>query len=180
MVSTYPGTKTWTGSEVLDSADMNTYVRDNVAWSMTDRPRLIRTPRETAQGITSGSVETVTMIGNDVVIPFGGWGSDATYVEIPVDGYYDITGSVTWEGNITGYRHLRINVNGSYALIDSRNAHSSASARLYQNISHRMLLSATDQVGLAVYHNAGTEISINSSAAPAHFAVTYLCQQGAV
>lgn len=177
MPTSYPGFKTWTGTEVLTAADMNTYVRDVTDWSFEDRPRCQRISGASTQGISDTTVEDVNWAAGSV-FQVGDWSiASGDSITVPVDGLYHIVGHVSWEGNDTGYRQLRIHIDGTYIDIESGDAPSSSSVRFYQNIDSYVELDAAQEIQLAVYHNAGTEIAISSTAGRSKLTAVYICEQ---
>lgn len=169
MVSTYPGTKTWSSGN-LSSSDMNQYVRDVTLWGFSDRPKVwvSRTEAQGAQPVSSSS-DTAIVWGETATgweTPSSWWSSGAN-VTVPVDGIYWIHSRTRIEAHATGYRQVRHNVNGSFRNVMTE-ATTSASVTLYLPMTSIEPLNSGDTVSLSVYHTAGTSLDVGNSVGSSH------------
>jgi len=168
MVSTYPGTKTWSSGN-LSSSDMNQYVRDVTLWGFVDRPKVwvSRTEAQGAQPVSSAS-DTAIVWGETAT----GWETPSTWwtsganLTVPVDGIYLIHSSTRIEANATGYRQVRHNVNGSFRNVSSPG--DPTTVTMYMPLVSIESLNAGDTVSLSVYHTAGTALDVGNSVGSSH------------
>jgi hypothetical protein len=117
--------KTWSLGNTLTAADLNTYVRDNIAWLATDRP-FCRVRRTALQATVSGTNFFVTFDAED-------WDNQAMHstvtntgrITIPAggNGKYVIAGGFAYSASATGRRDIFIRKNGTtYVGRDMRTA----------------------------------------------------------
>lgn len=107
--------KTWVTEEIVTSANLNTHLRDNVAWLGADHPRVVAT-RVTVQNITNGADVPVALtastgdVGNmhDPAV-------NSTRLTIPSggNGMYHFEGFVDWAANNIGRRLAKLRKNGT-------------------------------------------------------------------
>jgi hypothetical protein len=116
----YTTPKTWATNDLLTATDMNTYIRDNVAWLATDKPR-VRAKRTSNQSIANNTFVAISFDAEDwdtqsmhsnvtnpsrLTVPTGGGGK------------YTIGFYIYWQPNATGRRVIRFIKNGVTLLGD--------------------------------------------------------------
>lgn len=104
--------RTWATNEVLTSANMNTYVSDDLRWLGVDLPRaslagsLAVPSSSTFATPTSGSWSATGTGGMAVSTLYAG--STSYFLTAPAAGAYQINASVTYTTNATGKRGLAL------------------------------------------------------------------------
>ncbi len=104
--------RTWATNEVLTSANMNTYVSDDLRWLGVDLPRaslagsLTVPPGSTFATPTSGSWSATGTGGMAVSTLYAG--STSYFLTAPVAGAYQINASVIYTTNASGKRGLAL------------------------------------------------------------------------
>ena len=169
MVSTYPGTKTWSAGN-LSSSDMNQYVRDIILWGFEERPRVwvSRTEAQSTMSISNDS-DTEVVWGETAT----GWETPSTWwtsgtdLTVPVDGIYLIQSRLRYESNTSGYRQVRHNVNGSFRNVVSVGP-SAAGDTPFMPMSTIEPLNSGDTVTLSAYQNSGGALEVGNSVGSSH------------
>lgn len=165
----YTTPKTWTVGDVLPAADLNTHVRDNIAWITNDHPRC-RVYRNSDQTIST-STDTAIAFGQER-FDVGGMHSTSTNtsrVTIPSGGagLYLLTASVRWAGNATGYRTLSITVNGApgtgTTIVDESILSIGAGAGTRQTVTTMYQMAAGDYAEVYVWQNSGGNLACTSN-----------------
>jgi len=92
--------------------------------------------------------------------------SNTSRFTIPFDGYYRITGIVSWAANATGSRQTRIMLNGvggtTIGIVLEQA--SPAGVVLIQQVTADYLLTAGDYVELVVFQNSGGNLNVDTAA----------------
>lgn len=108
--------KTWSVGDVLTAADLNAYVRDNIKWAVTDKPRCRVRNSSNISHTSSGNYQALTFDSERVDVgPMHDTGSNTGRLTVPTGGggFYAIGGNVEFVANATGRRGLQIRLNGS-------------------------------------------------------------------
>lgn len=79
-------------------------------------------------------------------------------------GVYHIAGCISWAGNATGIRETDIRVNGTTLIQLAKEINAGAGENVVQSINAHYLLAVNDYVELTVWHTAGVNINILSTA----------------
>jgi len=87
------------------------------------------------------------------------------------DGYWSVTGKLTFAGNATGARQLRLNKNGS--LVANFLVPITGSGEQSIILTNTLNLIATDYLEFVVYQNSGGALNLNLSGAEGSY---FLCQ----
>jgi len=100
------------------------------------------------------------------------WSSGSpTQLVIPVDGFYQITGSAGWAANASGWRVLVIKVNGSsYIAEDNRTP--IGAGQTMSTVSTAAWLTAGAYLELQTWQNSGTTLGASVDAAPMFLTVS--------
>jgi hypothetical protein len=109
---------------------------------------------------TSGTQATIPWDTGDVDdgIPFA-----AGVFTIPVAGYYNTEAAIQYAGNVTGFRMLRLLVNGSTVRAPQQTSGSAADGTT-ASIAHTMRFAAGDTVQFSAQQNSGGALNVNANA----------------
>jgi len=102
-----------------------------------------------AEDIDVGSYHSTSSNSERVTIPSGG------------DGYYLVATTIQWEGNATGYRKVRIQVNGSTQREGIVNDISEAEI-FDQHVAQVLHLEANDYITVEVFQDSGGALNVNA------------------
>ena len=156
-------------------------VRENLAWFRDDRPVFkgygwdgvaspaneIATATTTAQSFgNAGSFAQITGLGTNPYINVGGWTVYAAdpnpeALLVPETGIYLLTASAQWDTNSTGYRDLRVLINGSTEK-GARVQDVAGAAGDYQTVTVVADLAANNQIDMNVYQNSGSTLTLTT------------------
>ncbi len=84
--------------------------------------------------------------------------TDNTKIKIATAGIYLVTSSIRWVSNSTGVRRMRIKGNGS----NLSGSYIPADGNSRQSCSIIVKLAATDYIEVEVYHNRGSNLSVDN------------------
>jgi hypothetical protein len=161
----YTAPKTWVTDEVVSAADLNTYLRDNDLWVLTDSPTC-HVYRSTAQSVTSAgdpsltfdterfdnaSVHSTSSNTDRLTIPAGGAGK------------YIVGAVIDWAANTTGYRKLAVKVTGATEIARSVTPTTSTGASA-QAIVAVYSMAVADYFTIQVDQNSGGALNVARSA----------------
>lgn len=178
MTATWAGDpRTWAGGE-LDSASMDTEIRDRMDWL---RAALLLHGIDSAStlgyltGARYGVYVTADESVPDATDKVIGWdveewdddgfwtGANAGRVTIPADGTYEVKAWGLYEANGNGaMRGLELLVNGSDVHAQDRRAHAGGSFQTSVSCEKDLELVAGDYVQVRARHNAGATLSISA------------------
>lgn len=163
MAFTTPAT--FVANDVLTAAQLNTYLRDNVAWLATDSPsarvyhdanQSLNNTTETALSFNSerfdnASVHSTSSNTSRLTIPSGGGGK------------YLIGGAIVYEGNATGVRgcHMRLNATTDWSQ-SVLNAASSGATQF--TVTTAVTTSAADYWTMIGYQSSGGALNVTTNA----------------
>lgn len=166
----YTTMKTWT-SEVLTSSDMNTYLRDNIEYlkGVTDGVTFsgVQADRLSNQAISTSSATNVSFSSEG--FDYGGWfGGSGTAITVPSAavpaGYTSIAVAIFARGrfasNGTGYRRLRVLINGSAAASISVDANAGAETEV--NVTDYAVVESGDTIALEAYQTSGGSLNLET------------------
>lgn len=172
---------TWVNAAVT-AASMNTEIRDKMNWLKgaftqlnvtTDTAKAQITPaltgarayRTANQNIGNGvSVEVLFTAERFDSNAFHDIGTNIGRLTIPagMGGCYLVGGAVGWAGNATGYRRLRIQLNGTDHIVSQSSTPSSTEA-LLMSVCTVQYFDAFDYVQLMVFQNSGASLDLSVS-----------------
>lgn len=116
---------TYLVNQVLTAANLNTYLRDNMAWVATDMPHC-RALRSATQSITGSGPEFIAFNDADAfdVGAMHNPASNNTRITVPSGGggVYMIGGQLAYAANSTGERRLDLRINGVTTIAQNRGA----------------------------------------------------------
>jgi hypothetical protein len=113
MAFTTPATAV--AGNILTASWLNTYVRDNVAWSATDSPACRAYNNATISHSSTGNWQAVTLNSERFDnAAMHSTSSNTERITVPSGGAgkYLVAGNLAWLQNATGQRQLGIGVNG--------------------------------------------------------------------
>lgn len=154
----YSTPKTWVAGEIATAADLNSYLRDNVAWIATDSPccRVYNSATVTIASGGSGTQATFNSERFDVA-GMHSTSSNTGRITIPSggDGKYLIGSDSTLSANATGsYRLISITLNGTDQLTEA-SLYFNASAAAGGPLTTVTVLSAGDYVTHGAFQDSG-------------------------
>lgn len=167
----YTAPPTFVDTNVLYAADLNQYLRDNMAWLEADRPRWSLTGGTLSAGVVGATFTHTTGNSGDWENP--NWSSTEpvdtgnchsgtnAFVTIPTAGFYVFGAVCAWDGNVTGGRGLAISsaassgtsIGGTEYVQDFRSAQNNGPA---MPVSYGTWLAASTTLYVALYQNSGT------------------------
>ena len=155
-----PATKTFTNG-VLDSSDLNTYVRDPIQYLLS---RTMAELRQTvAQSIPSGTFTGITFDVEDLDTDGGhSTSSNTSRFTAPNAGWYFCSGGVGFSASATGQRGAAWAVNGT--TLNGTSVFVNASAAFTTIIAARsklLYLNVSDYVELQALQNTGGALNTN-------------------
>jgi len=158
----YTTPKTWAYKETLSSADMNTYISDNLTALRSDirNNTAARAKRSDIQTIGNASWTKVQF--NTESFDVGSNYDNATNYRFtaPVTGYYLVNTLITW-GNISGEDHYtKIYKNGTGIITSA--IHGITGNAYIQTITDIVPLTAAQYVEVFVYQNSGGNENITA------------------
>ena len=155
----YTTPKTWAVGEVVTASNMNTNVRDNVAW--LHGPPTCRAYNSANISINNDTLTALTFNSER-------WDTDDIHsvlsntgrLTCKTAGVYTIYGTVRFATNDVGQRAVQVRLNGTTFIGgDTRvDATSAGGTRLTAFIEYK--LAATDYVELVVYQNSGGALNV--------------------
>lgn len=158
----YTAPPTFVDTNVLYAADLNQYLRDNMAWLEADRPRWSLTGATfTHTTGNSGDWENPNWSATEPVDTGNCHSGTNAYVTIPTAGFYVFGASCTWDGNVTGGRGLAISssassgtsIGGTEYVQDFRSAMNNGPS---QTAPFGTWLAANTTLYVALFQNSGT------------------------
>ncbi len=160
----YTTPRTWVAGEVTTAANLNTHVRDNIAWMATDSPACRAFNNANISHTASGSMQAVTMNSerfdnasvhstsvatSRFTIPTGGGGK------------YIIGGLLSFANNATGNRGGRMRVNGTTDVAGQITAASTGGTDTSDfTITTTYALAAADYVELMGFQSSGGALNM--------------------
>lgn len=158
--------KTWSVNEVVTAANMNTHLRDNMAWVATDMPHC-RALRAAVQTLgTSGTAEVIAFSDADAfdVGAMHNPASNNSRITVPSGGggVYFIGCQGTFAANSTGERRLQIRLNGTTNIFENR--HQSVANALPMQVWGFYALVAGDFVEILATQVSGGSLDISNLA----------------
>lgn len=190
-MTSYTAPKTYTGGSALTSAELNTYLRDDMK-NLDERLILIGqttnsallgalksapygcvVKRNATQSIADTTSEAITFPTADMTeeldsAAFHSGSTNTARLTIPVGGggWYDIGACVQFEANATGRRDTWIELNGSAGtgtviLKEIRDA--APTSQTVANIGGPTLLAAGDYITLNVLQTSGGALNVQSA-----------------
>ncbi len=158
--------KTWATNEVVTAANMNTHLRDDMAWLGTDKPRC--EARRSASQSISTSTPTAIQFNDSDIYDVGGMHDPAvnnTRLTVPAGGagLYLVGGRTGWESNNTGLRAIDIRLNGTSTGAFERWP-TVQNTNTFHFIQWMVPMVAGDYVDLAVTQDSGVSLSVSGAA----------------
>lgn len=167
----YTAPPTFVDHNVLYAADLNQYLRDNMAWLEADRPRWSLTGGTLTTGVVGATFTHTTANSGDWENP--NWSSTEpvdtgnchsgtnAYVTIPTAGFYVFGAFCLWDGDTAGGRGLAISsaasstssIGGTLYVEDFRPAQNNGPA---QTAPFGTWLAAGTTLYVALFQNSGT------------------------
>lgn len=159
--------KTWSVADVLTAADLNAYVRDNIAWLATDKPHARVRNTANISHTSSGNYQALTF--NSERVDVGAMHDTSTNtgrLTVPTGGggFYSIGGAIEFASNATGRRGIQIRLNGTTIIAREESAnlgandHTCTIATVYQ-------LAAGDYVELMGLQASGGNLNMLATSA---------------
>ena len=158
----YTTPKTWAYKETLSSADMNTYISDNLTALRSDirNNTAARAKRSANQAIGTGSWTKVQL--NSETFDVGSNFDNATNYRFtaPITGYYQVNALTQWANPAGSDFYTKIYKNGSG--VATAASHNITANTITQSLSDVVQLNAAEYVELYVYQGSGGNKSINN------------------
>ena len=127
-------------------------------------PSGARVTLSTQQDITDSSATAISFDGSMYNNgPVWSGSTNPSRITANVDGVYNLTGQALFVANATGYRDLYILLNGTYTIVQARQAGDGTNGN-FLNVATMYHLSAGDYVELFVYQNSGSSLGVESQA----------------
>lgn len=157
--------KTWAVSDVLTAADTNTYIRDNVGWLATDKPRCRARNSAAISHTSSGNYQALTFNSERVDVgSMHDTSTNTSRLTVPTGGggFYMIGGTIEFAANSTGRRGIQVRLNGTTVL--ARNEAGSQTTDYPITISTGYQLAAGDYVELMGLQASGGSLNMLATA----------------
>lgn len=150
------------GAEPLVSSDWNTYVRDNELF-LYEPPRC-RVYKAGDQTIATASDVSILFdserYDNDTMHSTS---SEEDRITFNTAGIYIVGGCVSFDSNTTGYRTLRIELNGTTQIANVQvRANDAGSVNTNLSISTCYQFALNDYIKLIVRHSKGSDLDVKS------------------
>lgn len=161
----YTTPRTWVANETLTASNLNTHVRDNIAWLATDAPCCRVYNSANISIATSGSPQALTFDSERYDV--GGCHSTSVNtgrITVPsgAGGKWRFGASIEFASNATGYRQVFIRLNGGSALAAVQvPAVSGVATQL--NVSGEYSLSAADYLEVVVTQTSGAALNVTAT-----------------
>lgn len=156
--------KTWSVADVLTAADLNAYVRDNIKWLGTDKPRCRVRNSANISHTSSGNYQALTFNSERVDVgSMHDTGSNTGRLTVPTGGggFYAIGGCIEFAADSTGRRGIQIRLNGSTVIArEESNALDGPSNATVMQISTVYQLAAGDYVELMGLQASGGSLNM--------------------
>jgi hypothetical protein len=167
--------RTWVVGEVLTAANLNTHVRDNLAWA-AGASKLTARVNSTASWTHNGSGSYRSIDFTEEVWDPAGMHSTSSNnhrLTVPTggDGKWRVGGCVEWDSSTSGTRTLGVQVNSSDSITGHRvRQQNKAVASLRQSVHTITSLAAADYVCLSALQDSGANrtVAVGSGYSP-HF-----------
>jgi hypothetical protein len=152
---------------VVTAATWNTDVVDNLAWLGTSKPHG-RAYNSANISLTTATLTILTLDSERVDV--GGGHSTAVNTgrfTVPAGGggFYHLTGCASFAGNATGFRELRLVLNGATSIAMQRLTTVSAAASTVVQVSADYQLVAGDYVEMRAQQTSGGALNVEAAAA---------------
>jgi hypothetical protein len=162
MALTTPAT--YSTNQTLTASNLNTYLRDNMAWLATDAPHC-RVYNSGTFSLTSGAAAAAITFDSERVDVGGCHSTSVNTARLTVPsgggGFYIIGGHLAIAASSGGsYRTAAIRVNGSTVIAQQTLAPLSASIDVRCSITTAYQLAATDYVELLASQDSGGALNV--------------------
>lgn len=175
-MATVPSQQTFVAGATLTAAQLNDDLRNAVNFLLSGRPRAKAYAGADTTHNSSGSASWITVAFNSESFDNDSIHDNSTNnsrMTIQTDGLYRITGSITFAGNTTGSRAVRIFLDGSTGLDSARVQTSSALTTSVPVISYEQL-EAGQYIQLQGAQNSGGNLAMNAGEFNTWLAVEWL------
>ena len=158
--------KTWSVSEVLTAANMNTYLRDNTDWIGTSHPHCRVYNSANISITTSGTAQAVTFDSERYdVANMHSTSSNTSRITVPTGGggVYIVGGALSWTANATGVRQTRLQTNGTTIYLIAESATTTATSAMPLPVATAIAMVAGDYVELIALQTSGGALNTLAS-----------------
>lgn len=163
----YTTPATFVAGNVLTASQLNTHLRDNIAWIATDSPSC-RVYKSSSQAITTATVTAIThdseRFDNAAMHDTG---SNTSRITVPSGGggKYLTGAGVDWAGDTGGtYRNVALRLNGTTTIASDMRAPTATSGFAQASLATVYSLAAADYTELVVLHDKGSNLNVSTTA----------------
>lgn len=164
----YTTPRTWVAGEVATAANLNTHVRDNIAWLATDSPAC-RIYNNAALTLTTGSFQVLTANSerfDNASIHSTSSNTERMTVPTGGGGKFVVGGNIAWAADGAGVeRHFAMNLNGVAGTTIARTSAASWAVIFMQSLCTVYSANAADYFNASAYHDAGHNMNVLLGAA---------------
>lgn len=163
----YTAPPTFVDTNVLYAADLNQYLRDNMAWLEAVRPH-VEVGKAASQSVATGSWVNPSL-DTEQVDAQNMHASSNSFVTVPADGggFWVAGGSAQWDTDGNGARRVQLRTGsggaGGVHLAGTTSAAVGAGAGAMQEVSTGAYLAAGATIYLGVWQNSGSSRTITDA-----------------
>lgn len=159
--------RTWVSGEIATAANLNTHLRDNVAWLATDSPCCRAYKSTDFVHNSSGNWLAVTLDSERFDnAAMHSTSSNTERITIPTGGggKYIFGGAQEWDNSSVGFRYISIGLNGLTTYLAQHNGTNDATLFICLSTMTTYAMAAADYAVMGAWQNSGGTLNVQTKA----------------